>query len=76
MGKAVSDQINFNTVLLMIVGALVTLGVNKADRAYTMIVQLQQHEEDLTRRVDNIETVLGVFAPNGHKKPNQPKDLP
>lgn len=61
MPKVVRDQINFNTILLVGLGALVTLGVKKADAAFTEIVRLQVQQEDIARRVTNIETVLGTI---------------
>lgn len=63
MSKVVKEHINFNTVLLLIVGALVTLGVKKADAAFTEITRLQAQQEDLARRVANTESVLGIFVP-------------
>jgi hypothetical protein len=58
-----ASQVNFNTILLLVVTALVTLAVNKADKAFTQIVQLQVQHDELVRRVNNIETVIGIFVP-------------
>jgi hypothetical protein len=61
--KSGSGQINFNTVLVIAVGALVSLGIEKADKAFTQIVVLQAQHDELVRRVNNIEAVIGIFVP-------------
>lgn len=61
MGKAVKDNINFNTVLLIAIGSLVTLGIKKADAAFTSITRLEVQQEDMSRRVTNLETAVGII---------------
>ena len=68
MARIVKEQLNFNTFLLMVVGALVTVGVAKADRAFESITRLQVQEEDMSRRVGNIESFIGMTAPTSSKR--------
>lgn len=68
MGKVVRNQINFNTILLIILGALVSLGVRKADMAFTQLTILTERENDMGRRMDNVESILGIFVPRTNKR--------
>lgn len=68
MARIVKEQLNFNTFLLMVVGALVTVGVAKADRAFESITRLQVQQEDMSRRVGNIESFIGMVAPTSPKR--------
>ncbi len=68
MARIVKEQLNFNTFLLMVVGALVTVGVAKADRAFESITRLQVQEEDMSRRVGNIESFIGMTVPTSSKR--------
>lgn len=70
MGKTVKDNINFNTVLLILIGALVSLYVKKADYAFTEIVRLRTEHNDLKDRVDHVESFLGIFTPPKKVKEN------
>lgn len=66
MGKTVKDNINFNTVLLILMGAFLTLYVKKADDAFTQIITLRADHNALDKRVGDVESFLGIFTP--HKK--------
>ncbi len=68
MVKLAREQLNFNTALLMIVGALVTVGVKKADAAFEQITKLTERQEDLQRRIGNMESFLGIYTPKSYKK--------
>lgn len=64
MGRAVANQVNFNTILLLILGALVTLGIRKADAAFTSVTRLEVQQADIARRVENIEIAIGMIKIN------------
>lgn len=55
-------------MLLIIIGALVTLGVRKADAAFEQITRLEERQQEVIRRVSLIENSLGIYSPK--TKPN------
>lgn len=66
MRRVMKEQINFNTILLMVIGTLVGLYIHKADAAFTELTRLQDQQIYTDKRVSNIETIMGIFNP---KKP-------
>lgn len=47
-------QINFNSVLIMVVGGLITAGISKIDKTNTLIIKTASHVDDLTAEVTTL----------------------
>jgi hypothetical protein len=69
MGKVVREQINFNTVLIILVGGLITLGLKRFDDACTEITKMQEHQGYQDQRMDHVESYLGIFKPSRSNVP-------
>jgi hypothetical protein len=69
MPKVIKDQINFNTVLIIAVGALITLLINRANEAFTTITKMQEHQGYTDQRLDHVENYLGIFKPSRSNVP-------
>lgn len=53
--KYLKEQLNFNTFLILVVGAIVSFGVKKADDANTTLIQLNIRVNQLEQWRGNIE---------------------
>lgn len=65
MAKLAREQLNLNTILLMIVGGLVSRAIYRADQTYELVTRHEVQIEDLSRRADSIESYIGIaVTPN------------
>ena len=71
MARIVKEQLNLNTFLLMVVGALVTRAVYRADQTYELVTRHEVQIEDLTKRTDNLESYIGIAVTPGPKRKRQ-----
>lgn len=58
-----SKQVNFNSVILLCIGALITFGLKKLDEINTNVVKLHVRVDYLESRVSSFETVIRSRTP-------------
>lgn len=67
MGQLIKRHINANSVLVMVVGSLVTVAIGKIDKTFTAVTRLEDKQIDQERRIGNIESFVGIFLPKPKK---------
>lgn len=61
MPTKLNNQLNFNTILILVIGALLTLAIKKMDEANTTIIQLNLRMGIVESRVNVVEgAVLSI----------------
>ncbi len=74
MARIVKEQLNLNTFLLMVVGALVTRAVYRADQTYELVTRHDVEIQELSRRADSIESYIGIATANGSTSRRRKQD--
>lgn len=56
--KPLSNHLNFNTLLLMVLGALVTAGVTRADHILSSVTAMEVQTSEMLHRLEKLEDRL------------------
>lgn len=58
MNALVKNNLNLNTILLLVIGAVITTAVHRIDHVLTAVTQLEQANHEVLKRLEMIENRL------------------
>jgi hypothetical protein len=70
MGRE-NSVINLNTLILMVLTALTAVIINNSAKTYSAVIRLEVQQDEISRRVTNLETVVGMVNPGVKRAPTQ-----
>lgn len=62
MSEPKSKQVNFNTVLIFCIGALISFGIKKVDEVNTEVVKVGTGQSFVVQRLDGVERKLNEMV--------------